>query len=259
MTFRPINEDDLNGFVDQRLDAARHAEVIAYLDSHPDVARRVAGYREQRDQLRDAFGAVAEEPIPPELDLSRMIADRQLPRPASRWPTAVAATILLTFGVASGWIAHDMALPSPTGVKAVAQEAVASYMAYGSDQFRPVEIRATERDALAEWAATQLSHPVSIPDLTASGYRFMGGRVVPTNHGPAAMFMYDDDKGTRVVMLARPMITEPDMPMTRYSDGDVNGYAWSDGGLGYGLVGPMEPATLHPIANEMRRQITNNA
>ena len=259
MTFRPITEDDLNGFVDQRLDAVRHAEVIAYLDSHPDVARRVAGYRQQRDQLRAAFGSIAEEPIPPELDLSRMIAERRAPRPASRWSMAIAATVLLTVGVAGGWFAHGMAPLAATGVQAVAQEAFASYRVFGPDRIRPVEIRATDHDALVAWTAAQLSHPVAIPDLAASGYRFMGGRVVPTRQGPAVMFMYDDDNGTRVVMHARPMKTQSDMPMSPYSEGKVNGYAWSDGGLGYSLVAPMEPAALHAIADEVRRQLTSKA
>ena len=36
MNGRPITEDDLNAFVDQRLDSARHAEVEAYLEAHPE-------------------------------------------------------------------------------------------------------------------------------------------------------------------------------------------------------------------------------
>jgi anti-sigma factor RsiW len=54
-----------------------------------------------------------------------------------------------------------------------------------------------------------------MPDLAASGYRFMGGRIVATAQGPAALFMYDDDRGTRLVMLARPMAADQNQPMTR--------------------------------------------
>jgi len=41
MNGRPITEDDLHAYVDGVLDIARNAEVAVYLDTHPDVARRV--------------------------------------------------------------------------------------------------------------------------------------------------------------------------------------------------------------------------
>jgi anti-sigma factor RsiW len=84
----------------------------------------------------------------------------------------------------------------------------------------------------------------------------MGGRVVTTAHGPAALFMYDDDRGTRLVMLTRPMVADQNAPMTSHANGPINGFAWADKGLGYSLVGPTAPEILHPIANEMRRQIS---
>ena len=44
MSNRPITEDDLHAYVDQLLEPERRAEVMAYLDAHPDVARRVAAW-----------------------------------------------------------------------------------------------------------------------------------------------------------------------------------------------------------------------
>ncbi len=73
----PITEDDLHGYVDQVLAPERRAEVEAYLAEHPEVARRVAGYAAQRDGLRRALGPVAEEPVPPQLSLARMIEARR--------------------------------------------------------------------------------------------------------------------------------------------------------------------------------------
>ena len=84
-----------------------------------------------------------------------------------------------------------------------------------------------------------------------------GSRVplVATPHGPAGMFMYDDDHGTRIAMLVRPMTTDGTTPMTEHGRGGVKGFTWSDRGMGYSLVGPPPAATLHPLADEMRRQI----
>jgi anti-sigma factor RsiW len=72
----------------------------------------------------------------------------------------------------------------------------------------------------------------------------MGGRLVATSHGPAAMFVYDDDHGERLVVLTRPMSTDQNAPMTPQSKGDVTGFAWADGGMGYSLVGHSSAESL---------------
>lgn len=254
MTGRPITEEDLHGYVDRVLPSDRETEVSTYLDAHPDAAARVAAYTQQRSALRAALAPIAEEPLPPELDLARMIARRSQPRQMSWW-ASVAALALLCVGGASGWSLRGPSAPRE-GIAAIAQEAAENFAVYGSDQSRPVELRAPDRAELVNWATQRLGRPVAVPDLAASGYRFMGGRIVATAHGPAAMFMYDDDRGTRLVMLARPMAADENAPMTPHVQAGINGYAWADNGLGYSLVGPAAPETLHPIANEVRRQLS---
>ena len=44
MTNRPITEDDLHAYVDGVLEPEREAEVAAYLEGHPDMARRVSAF-----------------------------------------------------------------------------------------------------------------------------------------------------------------------------------------------------------------------
>jgi RNA polymerase sigma factor (sigma-70 family) len=53
-------------------DAARQREVEEYVDHHPDAARRLSAFAEQRSAPRAALAPVAEEPVPPGLDLARM-------------------------------------------------------------------------------------------------------------------------------------------------------------------------------------------
>ena len=92
-------------------------------------------------------------------------------------------------------------------------------------------------------------------DLTGSGYRLMGGRLIATSHGPAAMFMYDDDRGDRLVVLTRPMASEQSAPMAPHSGGDVSGFAWADGGMGYSLMGQAaaDPSSRSPTRFASRR------
>ncbi len=254
MSARPITEEDLNGYVDRRLDAAREAEVAVWLDAHPEAARRIARQTEERDLLRAALAPIAEEPVPPELNLKRMIETHRRPNAFAGWGNAAAAAIvLLVVGGAGGWTMRGAGLTPSEGVQSLSREAVASFAAYAPDTARPVELR--ERAPFEAWAAKRIGRSIAIPDLAASGYRFMGGRIVPTEHGPAAMVMYDDDRGARLVLLARTMAADQNAPMAPHSEDGINGYAWADQGLGYSLVGSAPASALHPIADEARRQI----
>jgi anti-sigma factor RsiW len=253
MSPRPITEDDLHGYVDRVLEPERQAEVADYVREHPDVAKRVAAFSGQRDLMRTALATIADEPLPPELNLSRIIENRARRPSVARW--AMAAMLLLSIGGLGGWAVRGALEVTPGGLVALAQEATASYNVYAPDRVRPVEVRASDTAQLVQWVSDRLHRPVKVPDLTNSGYRLMGGRLVATSHGPAAMFMYDDDRGSRIVVLTRPMSSaDHDAPMTPRSQGGVEGFAWADDGVGYSLVGQAAPESLRPIANEVRRQ-----
>lgn len=250
---RPISEDDLHSYVDGALDPGRRLEVEAYLVENPDVAARVRGFAQQREMLRRAFDPIAQEPVPPELSLARMIQARR--RPAlPHWRSMAAAVAFLALGAGAGWYGRGMTAVGPGGLGALTQEASASFATFASDHGRPVEIKADDSASLMRWVSNRLNRPVSAPDLAAAGYRFMGGRVVPTPHGPAGMFMYDDDHGQRIVMLMRPMGAQKDMPVVPQSADDVGGLAWATDGMGYSLVGEVSSGALEPLASEIRRQ-----
>jgi anti-sigma factor RsiW len=142
------------------------------------------------------------------------------------------------------------------GIVALAEEANDAYAVFGPDSGRPVEILAADSAMLVSWVEDRLARPISLPDLSATGYRFIGGRVVATGHGPAALLMYDNAQGSRIAVFMRPMVhADQNAPMARHRKDNVVGYAWADNGMGYSLVGGPEAATtLHPIADEARRQ-----
>ena len=247
-----IFEEDLHAYVDNVLDAARRREVQDYLDRHPETALKVERLMRQRQALRSALAGVAREPIPPELNLARLMSGQ---RTHARRPWRLAATVLLAFGLggAGGWALRGNPAPAG-GIDALAHEAASSYEYYASDSSHPVEINAEHRAELTTWVTNRLRRKLAAPDLTGAGYRFMGGRLVATAHGPAALFIYDNAQGARMAMLVRPMALERDSPMVKHAQGDVAGYTWADQGLGYSLVASQPAVTLHPLADEMRRQ-----
>src|SRR5258708_34999258 len=154
MSHRPITEDDLHGYVDQLLGPERRTEVAAYLDAHPDVARRVATFSGQRDLLRSALAPTADEPLPPELNLSRIIEARNQRPTRLRW--AVAAMLLLSVGSLGGWVPRGLMLAASSGVPRLAQEGADPFNGYAPDRGRP------GRGRPAEWRqpGQRVSHPV---------------------------------------------------------------------------------------------------
>jgi anti-sigma factor RsiW len=258
MSERPITEDALHAYVDNALDEARRAEVAAYLKDHPQVAARVKSYEAQRGSLRSALDPIADEPIPANLNLAHLIERRSRPQPSWR-PAAAAAAVFLTIGLSGGWFLRGMVAHTPEGVIALGQEAADTYATYASDTVRPVELRAHNMDELVNWATERMGRKPVLPDLSKSGYRLMGGRVVSTPHGAGLMLMYDNDKGTRLVMLSRPMVVDQNRTMTPHSEGNVDGWSWASNGMGYSLAGGLPNDALHPLADDIRRQILAQA
>ena len=253
---RPILDEDLHAFVDDLLEPERRREVRDYIDRRPDVAASVARLGAQRRTLRAAFAQVADEPVPSRLNLRRLVAER--PAAAARWPTwraAAAVALAVGIGGAGGWTARGASGEHLAGIASLSREASDSYAVYANDRLRPVEIDGDHKAELASWVSTRLRRPVPVPDLERSGLRLVGGRLVATEHGPAAWFLYEDRTGTRLVLLARPMAIERDVPVMQRNGGPYDGYSWSDKGLGYSVVGEGRDADLHPIADEVRRQV----
>ncbi len=249
---RPIGEEELHAYIDGQLAPDRQPAVQHYLQEHPDVARRVAAYREQRAALRAAFDAVAGEPIPPALNLELLIQQR-LEQRRTPWRAAAAVLLAFGFGGAGGWLLHGGLAPT-TSMTLLAQEAVANHVVYTADKRRPTELGAEQRDDLARWVSNRLNHQVAPPDLSADGFHYMGGRLAATPDGPAGLFMYDDAQGLRLTVFVLPMSSAASRPIQHVDFAHVDGCAWIDKGIGYTVVGKLPPAELRRLAEQVRAQ-----
>jgi anti-sigma factor RsiW len=255
----PAGADELHAYVDGQLDPERIAAVEAHLAADPEAARLVAAYRGQRKALRAAFPAVA-EPVPPALDVARLARGRDAaPARTGRaaWRVAAGFAVAFLAGTAGGWaLRNTTPAAGPVGIPALAQEAVVNHVVYAAEHGgRAVEMHAAQQADLVRWLSARLHRPLILPDLADKGFRFMGGRLVATDRGPAALLMYDDDRGTRVTVFTRPM-TEPretrTVPISR--DG-ARGYAWVCDGLGYAVVADGQASGLNDLAASVRRQV----
>jgi anti-sigma factor RsiW len=253
MSCRPVGEEDLHAYVDKRLEPERQTEIAAYLRDHLEVARRVAVYSAQRDLLRSALRLMADQSLPPKLRLWRIVADwHRRRRSTAGWTIMV--MLLIGLGAVGGWVTQRAMRGLSDELASLAQDAAACFEVYAQDRVRPVELPVSENEKILEWLSGRLQQKMRVPDLATAGYRLLGERLIATSYGPAAMFMYDDDRGDRLIMLTRAFSVAHEEAMTPQWNREVVGFTWADNGMGYSLVGPSTVDALRLIAKEVRRQ-----
>jgi anti-sigma factor RsiW len=251
-----ISEDDLHAYVDNQLDPGRRDALEHHLEQNETAARRVQAYTEQRAALRAAF-AISDDPVPATLDVWRLSASRvALARRNPPWQAAAAVLLAFAAGGGGGWLMHgQVPVPPLTGIPALAQEAGVNHFVFAADHGHAVEIRAAQSEELERWFSSRLNRSIVLPDLKAAGYRFMGGRLVATEDGPAAMLMYDDDHGTRITVYARPMASPRSTKTIPIQTQAAGGYAWICDGLGYAVVSGAQGKDLRSVASSVRHQV----
>jgi anti-sigma factor RsiW len=249
----PIGEDELHAYIDRQLEAGRRAAVEHYLAEHPEAAQRVAAYQAQREVLREAFAARAAEPLPPQLSLARIIAQRNR-QPRQRWLIAASVVLALGIGLAGGWRLRSFPPAEQTrqAMALLEQEALTSHAVYAVDGRHPIEVSGTEAPHLQQWLSNRLERTVVAPDLSALGYHLIGGRLLATEHGgAAALLMYDDANHHRISVLLRPMAPALHAPEEVIRKGGVNGQAWIGNGLGVAVVAAMPESDITPLATQI--------
>jgi len=255
---RPVKEDDLQAWVDGRL-APEHAESVeVYFAAHPELRERYLQYAQQREQLRAAFAGLAEQPIPAPLCIARLTAERRRRRHL-RLARIAAAVALLTVGGIGGWSVRDLAPAFTSSASAllassVFDDAIAAHRTFSVETRHPVEVGANEEAHLVQWLSKRLGHQLIVPDLTGLGFQLMGGRLLPADSGPAAWFMYEDGKGTR---LSCYYLVVDAAEVTEFQFREQNGisaFYWVDDGLAYAITANAPRDKLLKVAEIVYRQ-----
>lgn len=247
----PIGDDDLNAWVDGRLDGARRDAVAAYLADHPEIAAAAADDARLRDALRDALRPKFEEPIPARLRVAHLAAaGRQRARARAR--AMAAALAAFAVGLGGGWFAARE-LPAPPAATLVA-EATLAHRTFAVEVAHPVEVAATQQDHLMRWLSKRLGRPLAAPDLSPHGFRLMGGRLLPGGAGAAAQLMYEDGSGRRLTLYVE--VAEGGATAFRFAQsGGEATFAWVDRGFGFAVTAPAAREALLPIAESVYRQL----
>jgi anti-sigma factor RsiW len=254
---RPVEEDDLHARIDGQLAHDRAEEVDAYLAAYPEERARFSQYAAHRQALRAALAARADEPIPARLRVANLLVQQR--RRRRRWFVEIAAAVcLIVLGGISGWVARDLtgprgSLPLGAVARMITADAIAAHRTFSVEARHPVEVDAAQEAHLVQWLSKRLGRQLTVPDLTAAGFRLMGGRLLPAEDGPAAQFMYENGNAERLTLYLRAGIGG-ETAFRYHEEGGIGAFYWSDQGFGYAIAAKADHDLLLRIAELVYRQ-----
>jgi anti-sigma factor RsiW len=255
---RPIAEDDLQAWVDGRLTPADAEAVEAYFAAHPELRERWSQYAEQREEMRAAFAGSVEKPIPARLRVTRLMGERRRRR-QRQFARIAAAVALLVVGGIGGWAVRDF-LPALTLsasavlASSVFDDAIAAHRTFSVETRHPVEVGANEEAHLVQWLSKRLGHRLTVPDLSGLGFQLMGGRLLPADSGPAAWFMYEDGRGTRLSCYYLVVDAAEETEFQFREQNGISAFYWVDDGLAYAIAANAPRDVLLKIAEIVYQQ-----
>lgn len=254
----PIPEDDLIRFHAGALTGAERAAMAARIAADPAALARLADWDRQDSALSAVYDPVLKSPLPDALravlDAARTEDRGQGHRRRAALLRFAAALALLAVGGAGGYGLARLG-GSPAPVAHFARNAVSAYATYVVEVAHPVEVEAARADHLTQWLSKRLGRPIRAPDFAASGFRLMGGRLLPSDTGPAALFMYEDDLGRRVTLYVVPGGQGNETAFRFLESGATQSFYWIDGDLRCAVTGDIPRDILRQIATEAYDQL----
>lgn len=248
----PILEAELHAYVDGELPADRRAAVRTWLTSHADDAARVAAWQAQADLINARYAGVAQEPVPPRLDVGR------LSRVDRRWSLLAVAAVVAAFvlGGVAGWFGRETWAGGMSGMRVFTTDAIDAHKLYVVEVRHPVEVAGTEQAHLVQWLSKRLGYDVRAPDLGPIGLKLIGGRLLPGASGAgAALLMYEGPSGERfTIYCARS--GAPETALRYQVAGSVAAFYWVDDNKGYVVSGPADRDRLLKVAQSVYDQET---
>lgn len=242
-----LSDEDLIAYFEGTLTPDARAALETRLAADPQAQAKLADWAQQNADLRALFSATDDTPIPSRLTDT-------LRRAPKRRPLRAAALVgMLALGAAGGWLGHAARNPAPSAM-ALAQAAISAHDTYVVEVVHPIEVPATQRSHMDTWMSKRMGTRMQPPDLAAAGFVLMGGRILPSDTGPAGLYMYENADGLRITLYVSHQ-GGGDSAFQFAGDTATQSLLWSDRGLGYALTGPLPRDQLKDMAKTAYDQL----
>jgi anti-sigma factor RsiW len=242
-----ISDEDLNAYIDGELIERRQEEVESWLAAHPDAFERLAAYRVNDAALKRALHGA------PRTALMRQVARQRrgpVVGPFLRRAAAVVLCVGLGYGIAAvyPWRSSGQAQTFPA-------QALAAHQVYGPSFAAQTSLSSDRQRSLNEFLARGLGTSFAAPDLSASGFTLVDGRLLPNRPYPAAQLIYRDVQGRLLTLFLKVDPEDDTIPppeagkrFTWIKEQDVRLCLWKSGAQRLALAGDFEQADMMKIA-----------
>lgn len=278
MTAPPVTDHELSAYIDGETPPARRRAIQSWLAASPEAAAKAASFRGQNEWLRAHFGAAGALAAPrpargsvPQRSGAEPLREALLAGgPAAPWRARLAVVAIGSFlggaaaalagvfllGLGPAFLAGAKfitarpveALHIADPVQTLSAAAVAAHRAFAFDTARPVEFSGAD---MAAQVSRRAGFAIRPADLAASGYRLLGGRVVPTGFGVSGFLVYESKDGERLGLSISPAnglaVAEP-----VYSEAPVTAALWTQDGRAFALTGRGGRDVLAPYVERLR-------
>ncbi|NOC45548.1 MULTISPECIES: anti-sigma factor [unclassified Ruegeria] len=249
MTTEPNMDTLIQAAVDGQLTPSQQDRLDRHLAAHPADRARLAAMIRQAGIMRISV------PQPDPAQLDRLMHRAREGTSHGVLGRLAAAVAIFALGLGSGLLlSRDSVKPEKLMAQAPIQ-AAAAHALYSPEVLHPVEVFADEREHLQTWLSNRLGAPVIAPELGETGYRLIGGRLLPLGQGPAAFFLYENESGDRLSLFAN-LTTDPARTSFQYRrDGDLGIVFWQDGRWEYSMVGRSGRQVIETIARKAHEEL----
>lgn len=261
MTREPfaITADTLHAFADGQLGEAERSAVERHLAAHPDTAAEVAGWQRQNEAMRALFPSTANEAVPPRLSPHRIARDIRTGRRQS-FANIAAAIVLVALGTGIGWFGRDAATPTKAASDYLIEAAVTAHSLYVKEKTRAVEV-AADAPNLMTWLSNRITTPIDAPNLSAEGFTFLGGRLLPSDPeygvpSPAAQLMYENADSQRVTLYITAALPDKLEAWQFETHAGVEAYYWANDAVTCTVVADLPEAELRMLGRKIFAQLT---
>ncbi|TCR83563.1 anti-sigma factor [Rhizobium sp. BK376] len=256
-----VTEADLHAFADGLLPPGENARLEAWLSDNPEEAAKVAGWKAQNAEIKMLFAPYARTK-----DSDRLLVTSQRredrSRLSRRLSVAAATVVVFLAGAAAGHYGPQL-LGRPeiqlASIEALPRQAQSAFLVYASEVRHPVEVGADQEPHLATWLGKRLNiADLKVPSLKTLGFQLVGGRLLPVNGTPGALFMYEDASGKRITVLVGRNKLNTTTSFRFANAGTLDTFYWIDGDIGYAVTGEISRDMLRQVAEECYKQFPSS-
>ena len=249
-----FSNDDLHAYVDGQLSPEHITQFENYLQNHPELIEEISNYRHINKMLQ-ATGNLF--PADNSENVVQLPTHTKPRKQFFRLPIAAAVPWII-FGLLIGWTSHGLSSVDSTNFVQFAEKTSATYSVYSPEKLHPVEVSSNDSEHLSAWLSNRMDMEFQIPDLDDLGFTLVGGRLMVGDASPAAMLMYEDNQGQRVILYVRNDLDAIRKTKMKYihNNNKANVVAWSDGTVSFGFAGNFSEQELRPAAQRIKVQFS---